>query len=304
MENRREFLKKVVIGGVALGAGSLPISLYGAKGDSNLTILHTNDMHSHIEPFPDDGREYAGMGGMARRAAIIEKIRKEEKHVLLLDAGDIFQGTPYFNVFKGELELKLMSKMKYDAATLGNHEFDNGLEGLKSQLEHASFPFINANYDFSKTILANTFPPYKIFEKGNIKVGAFGLGIGLQGLVSEQLYNGTRYIDPVDAAKEMVSELKSKKCDLIICLSHLGFEYESDKISDVKLAQQVTGIDLIIGGHTHTFLSEPRAILNPEMKPVLINQVGWAGINIGRIDYNFQINSSQRHFNSSAMKVH
>lgn len=304
MENRREFLKKIVIGGVALGAGGLPISLYGAKGDSNLTILHTNDMHSHIEPFPDDGREYSGMGGMARRAAIIEKIRKEEKHVLLLDAGDVFQGTPYFNVFKGELELKLMSKMKYDAATLGNHEFDNGLEGLKSQLENALFPFVNANYDFSKTILANTFLPYKIFEKGNIKIGVFGLGIGLQGLVSEQLYNGTRYIDPVGVAKEMVSELKSKKCDLIVCLSHLGFEYESDKISDVKLAQQVTGIDLIIGGHTHTFLSEPRTILNPEMKPVLINQVGWAGINIGRIDYNFRINSSQRHFNSSAMKVH
>src|SRR5690606_10854183 len=170
--------------------------------------------------------------------------RKEEKHVLLLDAGDIFQGTPYFNVFGGELEFKLMSKMKYDAATLGNHDFDNGLQGLKDQLDHATFPFLSANYDFSKTILANTFAPYKIFNKGNVRVGVFGLGIALEGLVNKQLYKETRYLDPVGTAKEMVTELKDKECDLIICISHLGFEYESEMISDVKLAQQVSGIDL------------------------------------------------------------
>ncbi len=303
MENRREFLKKAAYTGIALGAGIWPNSSYGANANSRLTILHTNDMHSFIEPFPDDGRKYGGMGGMARRAALIEKIRDEEKHVLLLDAGDIFQGTPYFNVFNGELEFKLMSKMKYDAATLGNHDFDNGLEGLKSQLEHAKFPFLSANYDFSKTILANTFAPYKIFNKGNIKVGVFGLGIALEGLVNKQLYKETRYLDPIGTAKEMVKELKSKDCDLIVCLSHLGYEYESDIISDVKLAQQVSGIDLIIGGHTHTFLTSPKTILNPDLEPVLINQVGWAGINIGRIDYNFRMDSKKRHIKSTSMTV-
>lgn len=299
--NRREFLKKALVGGAALSFGAFPSSLYAAN--DSLTILHTNDMHSHIDPFPDDGRKYGGMGGMAKRAALIEKIRKEQKHVLLLDAGDIFQGTPYFNVFNGELEFKLMSKMKYDAATLGNHDFDNGLLGLKNQLENASFPFLSANYDFSKTILANTFAPYKIFNKGNIKVGVFGLGIGLEGLVGEQSYEQTRYLDPIGTAKEMVKELKNKKCNLVICLSHLGLEYENEKVSDVKLAAQVAGIDLIIGGHTHSFLDAPKTILNPDLKPVLINQVGWAGINIGRIDYNFRINSKESQFNSSAMTV-
>ena len=303
MENRREFLKKAALGSIALGAGMWPDLSYGANANSRLTILHTNDMHSFVEPLPADGRKYGGFGGMARRAALVEEIRKEEKHVLLLDAGDIFQGTPYFNVFGGELEFKLMSKMKYDAATLGNHEFDNGLEGIKDQLEHATFPFLSANYDFSKTILANTFAPYKIFDKGNIRVGVFGLGIALEGLVNKQLYKETRYLDPVGTAKEMVEELKSKDCDLIICLSHLGYEYQTEMVSDVKLAQQVSGIDLIIGGHTHTFLDTPRTILNPDLKPVLINQVGWAGINLGRIDYNFQIDSKKRSIKSSPMTV-
>lgn len=304
MENRREFLKKTTLAGIAIGAGVWPNLSHGSDGDSRLTILHTNDMHSFIEPFPDDGRKYGGLGGMARRAALIEKVRNEEKHVLLLDAGDIFQGTPYFNVFKGEVEFKLMSKMKYDAATLGNHDFDNGLQGLKDQLEHAEFPFLSANYNFSKTILANTFAPYKIFEKGNIRVGVFGLGIALEGLVNKQLYKETLYISPIEIAKEMVSELKNKECDLIICLSHLGYEYQSDMVSDVKLAEKVSGIDLIIGGHTHTFMAEPKTVLNPDMEPVLINQVGWAGINIGRIDYNFQIDSKKRHIKSSALQVH
>ena len=120
---------------------------------------------------------------MAQRAGLINSIREKEDHVLLLDAGDIFQGTPYFNFYGGELEFKLMSTMKYDAATLGNHDFDNGLIGLKKQLPFAKFPFLIANYDFSKTILKDKFNPYKIFNKGGIKIGVFGIGIELEGLV-------------------------------------------------------------------------------------------------------------------------
>jgi 5'-nucleotidase len=246
-------------------------------------------MHSHIHPFTS-GRN-KGLGGMAQRAALIKQIRKQEEHVLLLDAGDIFQGTPYFNVYGGELEFKLMSEMKYDAVTLGNHDFDNGLEGLKKQLPHANFPFLIANYDFSDTILKNTFKPYKVFRKGDLKIGVFGIGIELDGLVPKKLYQNTVYQDPISTANHYANLLKQKeRCDLVICLSHLGFKYKGEKISDMTFAGQTRDIDLIIGGHTHTFLKKPVKQLNLDEKEVLINQVGWAGINIGKIDYHFSQN--------------
>src|SRR5690606_32288263 len=183
----------------------------------------------------------------------IESIRKENPNVLLLDAGDIFQGTPYFNYYGGELEFRLMSMMKYDLATMGNHDFDNGIEGFYEQLPHATFGFVSANYNFSKTILNGIVKPYKIFDKQGIKVGVFGLGIELQGLVDKKNYGNTVYQDPVGISTDIVRELKEKKCDIIICLSHLGYEYPNDpeKISDIKLAALTKDIDLIIGGHTH-----------------------------------------------------
>ena len=166
MSNRRNFIKQSGLG--AIGLSLIPQISFGQNNkDIKITILHTNDMHSHIHPFTS-GRN-KGLGGMAQRAALIKQIRKQEEHVLLLDAGDIFQGTPYFNVYGGELEFKLMSEMEYDAVTLGNHDFDNGLEGLKKQLPHANFPFLIANYDFSNTILKDTFKPYKIFRKGRFE---------------------------------------------------------------------------------------------------------------------------------------
>jgi 5'-nucleotidase len=184
-----------------------------------------------------------------------------------------------------------MSEMKYDAVTLGNHDFDNGLEGLKKQLPHANFPFLIANYDFSDTILKDTFKPYKIFRKGDLKIGVFGIGIELDGLVPKKLYQNTVYQDPISIANHYAGLLKRKeKCDLIICLSHLGFKYENEKISDMTFASQTSDIDLIIGGHTHTFLKKPVKQLNLDEKEVLINQVGWAGINIGKIDYHFSQN--------------
>jgi len=298
---RRDFIKHG--GTLALAAGLMPSLLQSCTAqDLQLTILHTNDMHSRIEPFPANSGRNSGMGGMARRAAMVNKIRSEVPNVLLLDSGDVFQGTPYFNFFGGELEFKLMSEMGYDASTLGNHDFDNGLEGLDRMLPNANFPFLNANYDFSQTILKDRFKPYKVIQKGPIKVGIFGLGIELQNLVPEKLYKETKYGDPVEAAKEMVQELKGQGCELIICLSHLGFKYDGDKIDDHKLAEAVSGIDLILGGHTHSFLEEPQRYTNAQGFETVINQVGWAGIYLGRIDVTFAAGGSKQ-LSSALMPV-
>lgn len=273
----------------------LPFSAEAAREGIKLTILHTNDQHSRIDPFPDDGRKYGGMGGMARRATLIERIRQQEPNVLLLDSGDIWQGTPYFNFFEGELEYKLMTKMGYDAATLGNHDFDIGLEGLQKQLPLAGFPFLTANYDFSNTILKDRFQPYKVFEKQGIRVGIFGLGIELDGLVSKNMYGETVYLDPVQKARETVQALREKeKCHFVICLSHLGYSYDTDKIDDRKLAAQVSGIDLILGGHTHTFMEKPEVLRHESGHETMINQVGWSGLFLGRIDVTFSRKSKRR----------
>lgn len=287
--NRRNFIRT---GGLAAATLALNLNAYDAfaAGDVvKLTILHTNDVHSRIEPFPMDGSRNEGLGGTARRGALIKKIRSAETHVLLLDAGDIFQGTPYFNKFGGELEIKLMSAMGYDAATMGNHDFDNGLEGFHKQLPHASFPIICSNYDFSNTLLNKSTQPYKIFKKGGLKIGVFGVGIQLKGLVEDKNYGDTIYIDPVKKANEMAGLLKNElNCDLVICLSHLGYKYASDRVSDQVLAKNTRNIDLIIGGHTHTFMDQPEDVQNLAGEITTINQVGFAGINLGRIDYYFE----------------
>lgn len=286
MITRRDFLQKALVGTTAL-ALSPEVLWANAPETVRITILHTNDMHSRVEPFPNDGRKNAGLGGMARRATLIKKIREQEPNVLVFDAGDIIQGTPYFNFFGGEVELKLMSQMGYDASTLGNHDFDNGIAGIEKMLPFAQFPYLIANYDFSgEAGLKNAFQSYKIFEKQGVKIGVFGLGIELKGLVLDKHFGAVKYIDPIGVAKEMVQTLKAKKCDLIICLSHLGYRYDKEpKVSDVTLAQQVEGIDLIIGGHTHTFLDAPEKIVHSSGHTTLINQVGWAGIRLGRVDF-------------------
>ncbi len=302
MISRRQFLTESLVG---MGALALAPDLLFAESNKEvvkITILHTNDMHSRIEPFPNDGRKFAGLGGMARRAELIKQIRSQEPNVLILDAGDIIQGTPYFNFYGGEVELKLMSQMGYDAATIGNHEFDNGIAGFNKFLPHANFPYLIANYDFSgEESLKNAFQPYKIFEKQGIKIGVFGLGIELKGLVLDKFYGNTKYLDPIGTAKEMVQTLKSKKCDLIICLSHLGYRYDEEpkKISDYKIAQAVEGIDLIIGGHTHTFLDKPEEVSHPSGHITLINQVGWAGIRLGKVDFVFEKGKKKSRKNTS-----
>lgn len=288
--NRRKFIKKTSAATAFIGLGSLSLQSFQTPSTKHITILHTNDVHSRIEPFPSNDKHFANLGGFERRATLISSIRKENSNTLLLDAGDIFQGTPYFNFYGGELEFKLMSLLKYDAATIGNHDFDNSVDGLYKQLPHAKFDFLSANYDFKNTVLDTHVKPYKVYEKDGIKIGIFGLGIELNGLVDKRMYKETKYNDPIAVAQDISRILNEKeKCDLVICLSHLGYNYKRnpDKISDLKLASLTKGIDLIIGGHTHTFLTKPTISKNMEGKNVLINQVGWAGINLGRIDFYF-----------------
>lgn len=288
---RRNFIQQATAGTALVTLGSFGLQSFTTTNKtSKITILHTNDVHSHIDPFGPEGGRNANKGGVARRATLIESLRKQNPNTLLLDAGDIFQGTPYFNYYGGELEFKLMSKLKYDAATIGNHDFDSGIDGLFAQYPHKDFEFVSANYDFSNTILNTHTKPYKIFKKGGIKIGVFGLGIELAGLVDPELFKETKYLDPIEITQDITRILKDEEsCDLIICLSHLGYYYKNNpkRISDLNLAKKTKNIDLIIGGHTHTFLPKPTVIKNIEGKKTLVNQVGCFGINLGKIDFYF-----------------
>ena len=306
MLTRKEFLynNMLVAGGLITGK-SLISEIITDQKNYKLTVLHTNDVHSRLDPFPMDGGVNQGLGGVAARAEIIEKIRREEEHVLLFDAGDIFQGTPYFNFYKGEPEIKAMSLMKYDATAIGNHDFDAGLDNLATQLtNNATFPMLVANYDFSGTPMEYNYQPYKIFKKGKIKAGVFGVGIEMAGLVSEKLSGSTKYLDPVQKGNEVANTLKKEKnCDLVICLSHLGNAYSDNKVSDKRLATETENIDLIIGGHTHTFLQAPILYKNKKGEDVLVNQVGWAGINLGRLDFDFTKISDKKLSKASSITV-
>ncbi len=301
---RRHFLKSISAGAAFVGLSSIPFETFAANEMVKLTILHTNDVHSHIEPFPLNDPKFPGLGGVARRAALIKKIRQQEKNVLLLDVGDIFQGTAYFNMYGGELEIKLMSQMGYDASTVGNHDFDNGLEGLAKQLPNATFPLITCNYDFSDTVMNGKTIPYKIIIKDGVKIGLFGIGIELDGLVDKKMYGKTRYLDPIEESAKMAHFLKKdQKCDLVICLSHLGFKYENDKMCDATLARHSKNIDIILGGHTHTFLDIPMKYRNSDGEEVIVAQVGWAGIKLGRIDYVFSRKSKRKMVDSAALTI-
>jgi 5'-nucleotidase len=304
--DRKTFLKTSLGAGLGMGVvGMLPgISIANPKKTLPMviTILHTNDTHSRIDPFPSG--QYEGMAGVARRAALVKEIRRENPNTLLLDAGDVFQGTPYFNYYKGKLEYDVMSQMRYDASTLGNHEFDNGIEGFVEAAEMARFPILNANYRISGTALESVIKPYIIKEVGGIKIGIFGLGVDLMGLLAPPSYQGVIYQDPIAIAREMVQELRVQQgCDLVICLSHMGHSYQDDRVSDRVLAQQVKGIDLVIGGHTHTFLDEPEVFTDDEGKATLVNQVGFAGIHLGRIDFVFDRNLVRVATNSRSLKI-
>jgi 5'-nucleotidase len=283
--NRRKFLYSISTGVLTTST----LSSFGkSRAQNKITILHTNDTHSHIDSFPLNHSKYPNKGGVNKRKTLVDRIKEEEKNVLLLDAGDIFQGTPYFNLYGGELELKVMSAIGYDAATIGNHDFDGGIDGFNDALPLANFPFICSNYDFSDTVLNNKTVPFRIFRKGELKIGVFGIGVELDGLVSKDLYKDTQYQEPIKQAQKYADILKKEyKCNLIICLSHLGYNSKQNEMCDTILARETSNIDLIIGGHTHTFLDKPEMHKNKLGKAVLINQVGWAGIMLGRIDFYF-----------------
>lgn len=292
MITRKTFLKQLSAAGAGIGlCGLRPVTTYGGTGgtDTVITIMHTNDTHARIQPFPAGSGDYSGLGGAARRATVINKIRERQPFNLLLDAGDTFQGTPYFNFYGGALDFELMSMMEYDASTIGNHEFDNRVEGFVKVAPKAHFPFVISNYDFAEAPHMGQFTrPYLIKTVHGIRVGLFGLGVAFANLVLPELHVGVRYIDPVEAAARHVHLLRNEyECAMVVCLSHLGYEYETSQISDKVVAATVDGIDLIIGGHTHTLLEEPFVLEKSGRNPTVISQVGHAGVVLGRLDYTF-----------------
>ncbi|MGV8963090.1 MAG: bifunctional metallophosphatase/5'-nucleotidase [Candidatus Saccharimonadaceae bacterium] len=249
----------------------------------SLVILHTNDTHSRIEPLPETDRYNADLGGVVRRAAFVEKTRQENKNVLLFDAGDFLQGTPYFNMFKGDVEVEAMNILKYDAATLGNHEFDYGMEVLENIVMKAKFPIVCSNYDFSGTAIADYIKPYLIVYKEGVKIGILGANVNPIGLIASNNYNGLKFLSPVETANKTADMLRNDlKCDMVICLSHLGY------LNELNLAENSRNIDIIIGGHSHTFMSKPSFRKNLDGKEVLVFQTNGRGVYIGRIDVELQ----------------
>jgi 5'-nucleotidase len=292
--NRRHFLR---ITPAALAALALaPARLRAAAPPPRIVILYTNDTHSRIDPFPMDGGRYEGLGGVARRAALIKQIRKEHRHVLLLDSGDFFQGTPYFNFFGGEIELKAMSAMGYDVATLGNHEFDNGVDALAGMMRFADFEFVSANYGVGATPLERRVRPSTILQKGGVRIGVFGLGAAFAGLVVPSRHQGVTHHEPVVAARATARNLRARGCELVICLSHIGYR------ADTILAPQVPEIDVILGGHSHTFLDQPDVYPHAGGR-TLVTQMGFAGIRLGRLDLTFDRRGRPERFLSQAYPI-
>lgn len=259
-----------------------------ADGDKRLVILHTNDTHSTIlpvSPFVEDTMK-ADRGGFLRRIALIEEQRKSDPELLLFDSGDFSQGSSFFTLFNGEVEVSLMNRMHYDAGTLGNHEFDFGIENLATQLRRANFPIVCANYDFGTTPLATLVRPYVVLKRKGLRIGVFGLSPQPEGLIATENYAGITFRDPVEVTREVVNTLRTKeKCDLVICLSHLGWPAK-DALSDSNVFTQTEGVDLVLGGHSHTFMKELEWLTDAQGKRVPVDQNGKHAIYVGRIVLN------------------
>src|SRR5947209_517454 len=308
MINRRKFLGASFLGGVAscaLASKSSPLFgfarsyaafavplLQPAKDETLITILHTNDVHSQIDPLPANDRN-AGMGGVARRATLVKRIRAENPNTLLIDAGDAFQGTPYFNFYKGEVEYKSMSAIGYDVGTLGNHDFDNGVDGLAAAMKFANFDFVSTNYDVRGTAIESRVKPYVVRELAGVRIGVFGLGISPTGLITPENFKGITYHDPVKVSRGAVRVLReNERCAMVICASHLGYypNPKGNEIGDTQVAAQVDGIDFIASGHTHTFMQQPVVTKTPSGGETIIFQVGKSGIYLGRVDFTVKQN--------------
>ena len=263
------------------------ISTLSAQRTQKLVILHTNDTHSQIEPTDPTASRNPDMGGYARRLGVISSVRATEPYVLLLDAGDFSQGTPYYNFFSGRLEVNGYNRMQYDAVTLGNHEFDNGMDSLAAILSLKKFPVVVSNYDVSNSKIKGFVQPWIILKKGSLRIGIMGLGVQPKALIMEKNYEGVLYSDPVTTAQRVSEYLKiKKKCDLVVCLSHLGSDSTSVAVSDYTIARSTKHIDVIIGGHSHSLL-ENVYTLNADGQRVMIAQMGRSGLYLGRIDLEF-----------------
>ncbi len=302
MIDRRHFLKRSIVGGAALAlpnavsqwlsprarAAIAEPLLDVTPGETLITILHTNDTHSQIDPIPDNDKQWGGKGGVARRATLVKEVRRQNPNTLMVDAGDVFQGTPYFNFYKGEVEYKSMSLIGYDVVTLGNHDFDNGVDALAAAMKFANFEFVSTNYDVRGTPLESRVKPYAVRTLGDVRVGLFGLGISPDNLITPDNFKGVKYLDPVRMARGAVRLLRDReKCQLVVGMSHLGYypNPKGDEVGDTQVAAQVSGIDFIASGHTHTFMEKPYLQKNPEGKETIIFQVGKSGIYVGRVDF-------------------
>ena len=253
------------------------LCLAACTPQDHLTILHTNDTHSQIEPKAND------QGGYARRMGLIKEERKADRNLLLLDAGDFCQGTPYFNFYHGRVEINAMNRMGYDAATLGNHEFDNGLDTLAAVLQMAKFPIVCANYDFTGTAMEGAVQAYTIIRKGGLKIGVFGLGCDPKGLISDKNFLPARYLDPCPIAQAMADTLRAQNCDVVVCLSHLGtYGKAEEDACDATVAQKTRGIDVFIGGHTHKLYDNLR-VANLDGDSIPLCQMGKSGVYLGKI---------------------
>ena len=262
-------------------------SLAEAKKEKTVTIYHTNDTHSQIFPLNPNLKDTikAGRGGFVRRVAFIDQKRKENPDLLLFDSGDFSQGSPYYTMYKGDVEIGLMNLMKYDAVAIGNHEFDFGLDNMARLFRQATFPVVCSNYDFSGTPCEGIVKRYTVIRRNGLRIGVFGLSPRLEGLVTAANYGNTKYLDPIPAAREMVLLLREKeKCDIVVCLSHLGWKTGDTTASDECLIRETSGIDILLGGHSHTMLQTPSLVENAEGKKVPVCQNGKSACSIARFD--------------------
>ena len=269
---------KVILFVLALLLPTLSVS-----AQKHLTILHTNDTHSCVMPLSVHLADtlQAGRGGFLRRIAMLKEERRKDPGLLLFDSGDFCQGSPYYTLFKGDVESGLMNMMHYDAGTIGNHEFDFGLENMARVFKRLNFPIVCANYRFHECGLDKIVKPYVILKRNGLKIGVFGLSPRLDGLVDHKNYRSTEYLDPVKTAQETADLLKTKHCDLVVCISHLGWEEKG--MGDQEVISHTRGIDLVLGGHSHTYFRQLRYVDNLDGKPVPDDQNGKSGIYIGKM---------------------
>lgn len=279
---------------IIITALAISLALSPSMAQKTLTVYHTNDTHSTIVPLNPNLADTlrAGRGGFLRRIEMLKEARREDKDMLLFDSGDFSQGSPYYTLYRGDVEVGLMNRMGYDAVAIGNHEFDCGLDNMARIFRMANFPIVCANYDFTGTAVEGLVKPYVIIKRKGVKIGVFGLSPILKGLVDDKNFVGVKFLDPATTAHKMVSLLKhEKKCDIVICLSHLG--WSNDALSDPNVFQSIKGLDLILGGHSHTFMEHLEYVVSPDGTRIADDQNGKHGIFVGKLKLNLRKASSR-----------